>query len=56
MDDSLDCDPRLRDLGGEARICKWKDGYKNSGTGFNLATGKIGRFHVLVGSIKVLQL
>jgi hypothetical protein len=28
------------------RICKWNDGYKNSGIRFNLIIGEIGRFHV----------
>jgi hypothetical protein len=55
-----DASTRIGDLtwksGEHIRICKWKDGYMNSGTGFNLSTGEIGRFHVLVGSIKVLQL
>lgn len=32
--------------GDRTRVCEWDDQFKTSGTGFNLATGQIGRFSV----------
>ncbi len=41
--------------GDYLRICKWDNGYRNSGIGFNLATVEIGLFSVGVGNLKNIR-
>lgn len=41
--------------GDYIRICNWKDYYKSSGTGFNLATMEIGLFAEMLGKLKSIN-
>lgn len=41
--------------GDHIKVCKWADNYKTSGIGFNPVTRKIGRFNVVVGDIKIID-
>ncbi len=41
--------------GDYLRICKFDNGHRNSGIGFNIATVKIGRFLVQVNSLKNIR-
>lgn len=41
--------------GDHIKVCKWADNYKTSGIGFNPVTRRIGRFSVVVGDIKIVD-